>query len=146
MVDITDNFEYIGLYLSKETKEALKNYLFKCPLTSNLIEGSEIHLHHCTLLHRSCKEEFLRRAIIENFKYNQGKRYVIQLTHIGISDKVIAFRVSLDFTGLICQNKDPHITICTMKDGKPVDSNEIKFWFSIAPIKIEVYLDYTAKI
>lgn len=70
------------------------------------------------------------------------------MTHIGISDKAMAFKVSLQDSEfdmcsltLLCANKIPHITICTFNGGKPVNSNNITKWYDLnEPISIETIL------
>lgn len=53
---------------------------------------------------------------------------------IGFSNKAIAFRVTIP--DLPCANAKPHITICTINGGKPVDSNGICEWISIPKLNI----------
>lgn len=62
------------------------------------------------------------------------KQYVdtdasLEVTHIGISDKVVAVRV----VGFHSENKYPHITVAvnTLGGGKPVMSNNITEWRTI---------------
>jgi hypothetical protein len=53
----------------------------------------------------------------------------LEVTHVGIGDKVVAVRVA----GFPSNNKIPHITVAVnVRDGgKPVMSNEIKDWTTI---------------
>lgn len=143
MDNIAENFEYIGLFLSKEDKSKLEDYLIDFPLTSNLIARGNLYLDHCTLLHCTCKDESLKRAILTNLHFNKGKNYTITITHIGINDRALAFKV--DLGNLLCQNENPHITISTDKYISPVESNDIKIWLTISPIEIEARLDYKSK-
>lgn len=49
---------------------------------------------------------------------------MVEVNGIGFSNKAIAFRVTIP--DLPCAK--PHITICTINGGKPVDSNGICEW------------------
>lgn len=44
---------------------------------------------------------------------------MVEVNGIGFSNKAIAFRVTIP--DLPCANAKPHITICTINGGKPVD-------------------------
>lgn len=57
---------------------------------------------------------------------------------IGFSNKAIAFRVTIP--DLPCANAKPHITICTINEGKPVDSNGIATWIPIPEFSIYCHL------
>jgi len=54
----------------------------------------------------------------------------LEVTHIGVSDKVVAVRV----IGFPSTNKIPHITVAVnvRAGGKPVMSNDIKEWTAVA--------------
>lgn len=52
---------------------------------------------------------------------------MVEVNGIGFSNKAIAFRVTIP--DLPCANAKPHITICTINGGKPVDSNASGFLF-----------------
>ena len=60
----------------------------------------------------------------------------LEATHVGISDKVVAVRVS----GFPSENKVPHVTVAVnvRGGGKPVMSNDIVEWVPIeTPIKLK---------
>lgn len=59
----------------------------------------------------------------------------LEATHIGISDKAVAVRV----TGFDSKNKIPHVTVAVniKGGGKPVNSNDIKEWTALeTPVKL----------
>ena len=58
-------------------------------------------------------------------KTHEGEVFPIKVISIGYSDKAIAFGVETECPSA---NKIKHITLCTLGDGKPVDSNYITNW------------------
>ena len=126
-----DEFEYIGLFLTKESRNKLLDLLppFK----------GKMYLDHCTLIHKSqdskAKAETIKRAL----EFYRGKKFLVNIVAIGWNDKAMAFKCVPSW--LSCINKTPHITICTFSDGIPVDSNSIEKWIDIKPIIIEANLD-----
>ena len=62
-----------------------------------------------------------------------GEEVDLIVTHIGISDMVVAVKVK----GYPSSNKIPHVTLAVNPDGgKPVMSNNIQQWEEIKPFKI----------
>lgn len=60
--------------------------------------------------------------------------YRMVVEGIGISNKAIAFKVAIGDSTLPCAK--PHITVCTINGGKPVDSNEIVNWIPITEFNV----------
>ena len=120
---------YYGLFLDNDTRNRLFDFVNDEHFGNILKKADKIYLDHCTLLHISQyqrgDEYALNTLLLSEPKYSI-KMYI---THIGLSDKAMAFKVR----GIekLCANKIPHITICTMNNGKPVDSNNIKTWFKL---------------
>ena len=88
--------------------------------------GWKMYNHHMTIC---------MGTLPEHLKQYLGTVQKLEVTHIGISDKAVAVRV----TGFDSKNKIPHVTVAVnIKDGgKPVMSNEIKDWMSVeSPIKL----------
>lgn len=58
-----------------------------------------------------------------------GTDQKLEVTHLGISDKVVAVRV----IGFHSENKIPHVTVAVnaKNGGKPVDSNKITEWVPV---------------
>lgn len=137
-----DNFQYIGLFLTKETKESLINIFFK-DFYKQSLENKDIniYLHHCTLIHKSQIEYMVDEDLVDKYLKILGKEYKIVITHIGESDKALAFKVDLMQSGIMSLNDNPHITIATYNGGKPVDSNQIVDWKPLAPFTISTFLD-----
>lgn len=125
---------YFGLFISKNTRDYLLKFLKNYEGTRSAMQiANKIYLDHCTLMHVSQLHGNL--DIYEFLKDNLNKKVNLTLTEIGISRNAMAFKV----TGkdLICVNNIPHITIATFDNGKPVDSNNIKSWFTLEkPIEI----------
>lgn len=125
------NYQYFGLFLEEEYRENLMDIIISNPIIANLVlqRESTIYLDHCTLLHKNSKDEEVLNNLISHLKNNITYRLIIN--EIGISNKAIAFRVEIGDPTLMCTNAKPHITICTINGGKPVDSNEIVNWIPI---------------
>lgn len=137
------NFEYIGLFLTEESKTKLKAWLWEndYDFNNDLIKGTlpeNWYLDHCTLIHKSQVADFDADEFIKTLG-NTDRTIVV--THIGVSDKVMAFKVTSPTIVNYCINEIPHITICTFNGGKPVDSNNITEWKDIKPIIVETKLD-----
>ena len=138
-----ENFEYIGLFLTEESKAELKKWFDWYDFDNNILEScpEKWHLDHCTLLHRSQRGEdnYLIEEYLEFMLSVQVKNMCLEIDGIGVSDKALAFRCNLSEE--LCASKIPHITICTFNGGKPVDSNNITEWKDIEPIIIETKLE-----
>ena len=94
-------------------------------------QGWKIYCHHMTI----CMGE-----LPEYLKKYLGTKQSLEVTHIGISDKAVAVRV----TGFDSKNKIPHITVAVniRNGGKPVNSNDIKDW---TPVEMIVKLSGEVK-
>jgi hypothetical protein len=84
---------------------------------SKIPEGFEKIAHHMTITMGGLPPEK---------KSDVGKTVNLTVTHLGVSEKAIAVKVSGYFT----TNKNPHITLAIDRKGgaKPVDSNKITNW------------------
>lgn len=135
-----NNFEYIGLFLTEESKNKLLDWLFiEQPNIVNIDWPiTTMYLDHCTLIHTSQVTGFNADEFIKTLGNTER---IIAVTHIGVSDKAMAFKVISPTITDYCMNKVPHITICTFNGGKPVDSNNITEWKDIELIIVEVKLE-----
>lgn len=135
-----ENFEYIGLFLTEESKAKLKKWFDQYDFDNNILKScpENWHLDHCTLIHKSQVAGFDADEFI---KTSGNTNRIIVATHIGVSDKAIAFKVTSPTIVNYCMNELPHITICTFNGGKPVDSNNITEWKDIKPIVVETKLE-----
>lgn len=113
-----NNILYVALTLNPvESERLLEN------IKGDIEEGWKIYCHHMTIaFHKSLTDELYNWC-----KEHEGEEYEMTVTHIGISDKALAFAVD---TEVPCANKRKHITIAvnTKENGKPVDSNFITLW------------------
>lgn len=108
---------YWCLQLSKEAQEKL----LKIAKTFNLIpKGWTIYADHITLIHSSNRGFELANKLLSNF---ENHSIMFHLIGVGISDRVIAFKVSA-----VTANAVSHITIATAPDANPVESNYIEKW------------------
>lgn len=157
-----EKWQYYGLFLTKDSRIKLLDFLRsnKCPIQATLAiyyimlaKINRVYLDHCTLLHiaqydkNSFTDNLIKSRLDLALADNRVKAN-LNITHIGISDKAAAFKVSLQDSEfdicsltLLCANKIPHITICTFNGGKPVNSNNITKWYDLdEPIEIETTL------
>lgn len=155
-----EKWQYYGLFLTKDSRIKLLDFLRsdKCPIQITLAvhyasQDNRVYMNHCTLLHiaqydKDLFTDNLIKARLDLALEDNRVKANLNITHIGVSDKAIAFKVSLldnefgvgSFT-LLCANEIPHITICTSKEGKPVDSNNITKWYNLDElIEIETIL------
>lgn len=128
------NYQYFGLFLDEPTRNKLMQVIIGNPIICNLVfqRGSTIYLDHCTLLHKNQHEE----KMANDLQYRIDGNFRLIVNKIGISEKAIAFGVELGDQYLPCANAKPHITICTINKGKPVDSNSIATWIPIPEFSI----------
>jgi hypothetical protein len=82
--------------------------------------GWEMVCHHMTIKYPGTPE-FVKQ-------YLDTEQH-LEVTHVGISDKVVAVRV----VGFPSENKIPHITVAVnvRGGGKPAMSNMIKDWVAV---------------
>ena len=132
------NYQYFGLFLDEPTRNKLMQVIIGNPIICNLVfqRGSTIYLDHCTLLHKNQHEEKMANGL----QYRIDGNFRLIVNKIGISEKAIAFGVELGDQYLPCANAKPHITICTINKGKPIDSNGIATWIPIPEFSIYCHL------
>lgn len=132
------NYQYFGLFLDEPARNKLMQVIIGNPIICNIVfqRGSTIYLDHCTLLHRNQNEDVM--AMVLQKHLDDSFRLIVN--KIGISEKAIAFGVELGSDILPCANAKPHITICTINQGKPVDSNSIATWIPISEFSIHCIL------
>lgn len=112
---------YYGVFLPREERayllEKFKNHIPK---------GWKVYCDHMTVIYNDKSEN--AQAWAEKCEKYIGRKANLSVTHIGISDKALALRVS----GFKTNNAIPHITIATSPIGKPVDSNYITNWVPLS--------------
>ena len=126
------DYQYFGLFLNEHNRNELMKIIFANPIIANLVlqRGSTLYLDHCTLLHRNQNDKEIYDSLVKKI----DESWMVEVNGIGFSNKAIAFRVTIP--DLPCANAKPHITICTINGGKPVDSNGICEWISIPKLNI----------
>jgi hypothetical protein len=82
--------------------------------------GWKVYCHHMTIQFPGTPE-FVKQYV--------DTKQTLEVTHIGVSDKVVAVRV----VGFPSSNKIPHITVAvnSRSGGKPMMSNKITDWTAI---------------
>lgn len=126
------DYIYYGLFLSETCKLQIERQIERMDGYNKLFETrGKLYLDHCTLLHCSQENKFpeIKKEIVEleSRGFERYSAVMMKVTHIGyLANKVMAIKVDpFDFP---CANENPHITVCTFGDGKPVDSNKIEVW------------------
>ena len=106
------NYEFYGVFLEEKDQMLLR----EC---TDIPEGWTIHCNHCTLIHRTCKDQ----TIVPFLDLFLGRTVCFHTVAIGRSENVIAYAVDLP-----SMNKTAHITVAVAPGHKPVESNEITEW------------------
>lgn len=130
---ISNNYIYVGLFLTDRSKEKVKEVINSMPKYKELFNNAnKVFIDHCTLLHKNQEKD--NKQVFESLsKLYLPKDGIYKIamvaTHIGFIDgKVMAIKVK---HCMLSANKTPHITICTFGDGKPFDSNKIAEWHKL---------------
>lgn len=118
---------FSGVVLTDKSKKDLLEYIELPENTSSW----EIIVHHMTVNLGPIKEEY---------KPLLGQSFDLLVTHVGMTDKVIAVKVE---TQLQTKNSNPHITIAVNRKegGKPSMANEIVNWVPVYPFEVEGVLE-----
>lgn len=129
---MVNDFEYIGLFLTPSSRESLMGSIPS-------IVGQRVFLDHCTLLHKSNIADPMAESVLGCFEEHQGEEFCITITHIGWNEKALAFRCCPSWLPYV--NKQPHITIATFGNGKPVNSNSITMWIKLEKFIVKATLE-----
>lgn len=130
---------YTGIFISSSQLEDLKKLI---PEEFKAKEGyKEIEYPHVTVFFHTNMPLPIVQYILN---HNELSNFEIVVDGIGYTDKALALRVfkvicTGDSTLVPSTNKQQHITLATINDGKPVDSNTIKDWKVIDPITFTGY-------
>lgn len=124
------DYQYFGLQVCNKDRNELVEKLIK------IFSNKDFIVDHVTLMHVSQHDDDLYNFLSSKL----GRKAQIVIDRIGQSNKAVAFGVYLCEYRNKCKNKNPHITILTQNDGKPVDSNYITDWIDINPIIVDTIL------
>lgn len=117
---------YSAIILTKESQEKLAR------LFSEFIPKDwEVFAHHMTFA--------FKQPLPDELKNKENEEVSIEVNGFGKTDKVMAVRVSGEYTQYTV-NETPHITLAVNKNdgGTPAMSNDIEKWDDIEP-PIELY-------
>lgn len=92
-------------------------------------EGSKVFAHHMTITHAADKDLPMQ----EWAESHLGGSATLKVVRVGISDKALAVEVTSEVPS---SKKLKHVTVATMNNGKPFESNNIKNWHSIDPFEL----------
>lgn len=114
---VTHRFSYSGVVLFKKSQDELINQFWL-----NIPTGWKVYAHHMTI-ELNKKVSFIKRI----------RAVELIVTHIGITDKVLAVKVK----GYPSANIHPHITLAVNPDeGKPSMSKDITNWAEVPEFKV----------
>lgn len=123
---------YYGAFLDEAAKRNLLDFVKKYV---GINENWRVYCDHMTIIYNDGSENAAEWA--NNIQGMVGNMTHLIVTHIGVSDRCIAVKVS----GFASNNVNPHITVAVAPGAKPVESNDIANWY-VAPEE----LGLTAKI
>lgn len=132
------NWIYYGVFLDDDESQRVYNIVDSLP-GINIPEDWKKYTHHMTITFNDKSEVAQAWANATNPRL--GEDVLLKATHVGVSDKAIAIKVS----GEMSANDIPHITIACSPIGKPVDSNKITNWREIDPFTINGRIDVFAR-
>ena len=108
---------YYGMFLDEGGKTTLLDAL------RDIVPSDwKPYCEHMTVIYNDGSENAAKWA--ESCEKELGKRVVLMVTELGVSDRAIAVKVS----GYPTNNAIPHITVAVAPGAKPVESNRISNW------------------
>lgn len=119
---------YYGVFFSDKSKQAIleyaKHWIYD-KFNNDIPDDWKIYCDHVTLVFNDGTLKAQEAAdFYEKYMLNQ---YVsMNITHIGITNKSIAFKVDYE-----TENKNSHITVAVAPNAKPVNSNDIENWYNL---------------
>lgn len=116
------NWNYYGVFFDSNTREKL---VHKANEINEIPDDWILYADHMTIVYNDGDENKQKRA--DELSSELGNPVQLHINSIGISDEAIAFGIDNFNT----QNKQPHVTIATAPNSKPVKSNEITKWLPI---------------
>lgn len=128
----TPDWIYYGAFLEEPAKQNLLDYVRNY---IGIDSSWKVYCDHMTIIYNDGSENAQQWA--ENIKGMVGNLTHLIVTHIGISERCVAVKV----TGMSSNNANPHITVAVAPGAKPVESNQITNWYTV-----EDGIGLTAKI
>lgn len=133
-----ENWIYYGVFLDDDESQRVYNIVNSLP-GINIPDDWRKYADHMTIIYNNKSE--IAQAWAKQANVRLGEDVILKATHVGVSDKAIAIRV----TGEMSANDIPHITIACSPTGKPVESNKITNWREIDPFTINGRIDVFAR-
>jgi len=117
-ITMNESIAYTAVVLDKKSHDLLVS-----EMKHHIPEGWEVYAHHMTINMGAYK---IRDEV--------GKKVTLTASSVAHDDKVVAVSVY----GYPSSNTHPHITVAVNKaeGGKPKDSNSLKKWLNIPPIRL----------
>lgn len=113
---------YYGAFLGGPAKEKLLEYVENYV---GIDDSWKVYCDHMTIIYNDGSENAQEWA--NNCKNLINQKAMLKVTHIGVSDRAIAVKVS----GFASNNANPHITVAVAPGAKPVESNQITNWYPV---------------
>lgn len=117
-----NNWQYCGAFLDGPAHDNLLEYAKEyVPIPDDW----KVYCDHMTIIYNDGSENAMKWG--NNCEPMVGNMVHLIVTHIGVSDRAIAVKVS----GFTSNNANPHITVAVAPGAKPVESNQIQNWYSV---------------
>lgn len=125
-----NNILYISLVLDDYSRTILVNFANRVK-NKLRVESSKLYCHHMTVAFGSQIDD----DVIDFVEGHEGEEYKLRVIAYGMNKKACAIKVE---TNCPSKNKQKHVTLFTINDGKPKDSNEITNWTDISEYNVEL--------
>ena len=136
-----NNWHYYGIFFNEKTRDLLyrtaSQYLdlpFMFEKYNFDINTWKKYCDHVTIVYNDGNPE--KQKLANSLQHLIGTSESMLVTHMGVSDRAVAFKVDYKTT-----NKISHVTIAVAPNAKPVESNYITDWEDVQPFYITGKLD-----
>jgi hypothetical protein len=129
---MNNNWKYYGMFFDDNTKNTL---IKKAQNLVDILYDWDLYADHMTIIYND--GDTSKKKTADELNPIIGKRQLLKINSIGVSEEAIAFGVCNYRT----QNKHSHITIAVSPHSKPVRSNFIENWFPICDFCVVGVID-----
>lgn len=140
-----NNWQYYGIFFGEKTKNLLYRKASQYLDLPFMFENHNIDIDtwkkycdHVTIVYNDGNPE--KQELANSLDLLLGAQESMYVTHLGVSDKAVAFKVDY-----VTTNKISHITVAVAPGAKPVESNYITNWEEIDGFYISGRLDKVLK-
>ncbi len=122
---IIDNWQYYGVFLDDRSRSIIDR-----EFSSMIPENWKKYADHVTVLFNDYENATIANG--RELSKTIGKDVPMKIVGIGRCDTAVALKIE----GVDTANDVAHVTLAVSPDRRPVDSNKITEWRSVAPIEI----------